>query len=164
MGLCLGALAAAAFGQGPAPRIGEFGEVTAGAIYRGAQPSDQGLKDLAEFGIRTVLDLRGDGTAARERPIVEGLHMQFIQVPLNGLSAPTNEQIARILKIIETAPGPIFIHCQHGQDRTGTVVACWRISHEHWANDKAMKEAKAYHINPVQVGMKRFIERYRAPE
>jgi protein tyrosine/serine phosphatase len=157
-------LAAAGYGQLSAPRIGNFGEVTAGAIYRGAQPSDQGLRDLVEFGVKTVIDLRGDSSAIREKGIVEALHMQFIHVPMNGLTAPTNAQIAQLMRILETAPQPVFIHCQHGEDRSGTVVACWRISHDHWPNDKALKEAKAYHINPVQIGMKRFIASYSPPQ
>ncbi len=150
--------------QSPPTGIRNFGEVTAGphaeAIYRGAQPSEANLKDLAAFGIQTVVNLRGDHSAAGEKLRVEALHMQFVHVPLNGLAAPTNEQIEKLMRVLETARRPIFIHCQHGSDRTSTVVACWRIWHDHWSNQKALEEAKAYHLSPFEVGMRRFISRY----
>ena len=150
----------AAFGQIAAPHIGNFGVVEEGAIYRGAQPSEQGFRELAASGVTTVLDLRRDGTVAWEKTLVEKLGMQFVHLPMNGLAAPTKAQIAEAMRILETAKGPVFIHCQHGSDRTGTVVACWRIGHEGWTKEQAQKEANAFHMSPAEVGMRRFIRKY----
>jgi protein tyrosine/serine phosphatase len=61
---------------------------------------------------------------------------------------------------METASKPIFIHCRHGQDRTGLVVACWRIEKYGWINKQALDEAKFYNINWLQFGMKHFIKHY----
>ena len=146
------------------PNIKNFGLVDDG-IYRGAQPSPTNILELYNFGINTILDLRGDKTVAREKIVVEALsnstkQITFINVPLNGLKAPTKEQIAQLLKILETAKRPIFFHCQHGQDRTGTLAALWRMSHDNWSNEKALQEAKFYHINPLQFSMRHLISHW----
>lgn len=144
-----------------APYIKNFGQVERGVLYRGAQPDSRGLYDLKELGIETVLDLRGDRTVERETLEVESLGMHFVSFPLNGLKAPTNIQVSQLMFLLETLPKPIFIHCQHGEDRTGTIIACWRINHN-WSPMMAMNEAKFYHINWIQFGMKRYIMNYQS--
>ena len=161
-GWLVGLLAWTGYGQVAPPQVREFGEVAHGAIYRGGQPTDAELAELAGFGIVTVIDLRGDRTVAHEKAAVESLHMQFVHVPLKELAAPTGAEIGKLMTLLETAPRPIFLHCHYGRDRTGTVVACWRIAHDHWPNGKALREAKAYHLNWVEFGMKRFIAKYVA--
>jgi protein tyrosine phosphatase (PTP) superfamily phosphohydrolase (DUF442 family) len=151
-------LACAAFGQ--MPKITNYGEVVRGVIYRGAQPDGSGLLDLAAGGFKSVLDLRGGKTVAREKIVASDLGLQFFSVPLNGLTAPTEAQVRQILFVLTVAPKPLFLHCQHGEDRTGTVVAIWRMEHG-VSNTVALQEAKFYHINPLQFGMKHFIITYK---
>ena len=139
------------------PRVTNFGEVERGTIYRGAQPTGSGLLDLAASGFKTVLDLRDDVTVAREQIVVESLGMRFINIPMKGLSAPTDAQIQQAMTTLANAPKPIFLHCKHGQDRTGIVVACWRISHNGAPNAVALQEAKFFGISIVQFGMKHYI-------
>ena len=143
-----------------APYVKNFGQVERGVLYRGAQPDGIGLYDLKELGIKTVLDLRGDRTVEREGLEVESLGMNFVSFPLNGLKAPTDLQVKQLMFLLETLPRPIFIHCQHGEDRTGTIVACWRMNHN-WSSMMAMAEAKFYHINWIQFAMKRYINNYQ---
>jgi protein tyrosine/serine phosphatase len=59
--------------------------------------------------------------------------------------------------MIETLPGPVFIHCQHGCDRTGTVIACYRIKHDKWPTEKAFKEAMLHGFSWLERGMKRSV-------
>lgn len=128
-------------------------------IYRGAQPTPDGLKFLASIGVKTVVDLRhGEDHADAEQKTAEQLGLRYINVPMEGLSAPTDEQIAGLLKLLDAADsGPVFVHCREGKDRTGTVVACYRIAHDHWSNDKALAEAKAYGMSPRQHPRQNFI-------
>jgi len=53
----------------------------------------------------------------------------------------------KALAIIESLPHPVFIHCQHGCDRTGTIIACYRIRHEQWSGKQALQEARHYGIS-----------------
>ena len=77
--------------------------------------------------------------------------------PLPGLSAPENADVERVLALIASSPSPVFVHCEHGADRTGTIVACYRMRHDGWTAAQAMAEAQRHGISVFQFGMKRFI-------
>jgi tyrosine-protein phosphatase SIW14 len=133
-------------------------------ILRGGQPSDDGFKKLAERGVKTVVDLRwvNEHSIPHEKEIVEADGMRFISVPMKGLSAPTLEQMSKVLGVLEKSDSwPVFIHCRRGADRTGTVLACYRISHDHWENQKALEEAKTYGLSVFERAMRGFIEHFQ---
>lgn len=95
-------------------------------VLRGGQPSDDGFKKLAERGVKTVVDLRGvdEHSIPHEKQVVEADGMNFVSVPMRGLSAPTQEQMSKVLTILDKSDRwPVFIHCRRGADRTGTVLA-----------------------------------------
>src|SRR5258705_13690190 len=72
------------------------------------------------------------------------------------------EQIHATLKLLGNSEhGPVYLHCRRGHDRTGVVIACFRIAHEGWSNDKAIQEANACNMNWLQVSKRRFILDYR---
>jgi protein tyrosine/serine phosphatase len=133
-------------------------------ILRGGQPSDDGFKKLAERGVKTVVDLRwvNEHSIPHEKEIVEADGMRFISVPMKGLSAPSLEQMTKVLGILEDSNSwPVFIHCRRGADRTGTVLACYRISHDHWQNQKALEEAKTYGLSSFERAMRGFIQHFQ---
>ena len=133
-------------------------------VYRGGQPAGKGWNSLAKLGVRTVVDLRRENehSSEAERRAVEAAGMRYVNVPMNGIVAPRDEQIARILALFESSSaGPVFVHCRRGADRTGTVIACYRIVHDHWQNQKALKEAKAYRMSWVEFGMKHYIRNFQ---
>lgn len=110
------------------------------------------------------MDLRREDehSARAERKAVEAAGMRYINVPMNGVVAPPDEKIAKTLALLESSSeGPVFVHCKRGADRTGTVIACYRIRHDHWDNPKALKEAKSFGMSWTQIGMKRYIESFR---
>jgi tyrosine-protein phosphatase SIW14 len=148
-----------------APGVPNFRQVN-DHIYRGAQPTDHGWKSLADLGIKTVIDLRRDGeegghSIAAEARAVEANGMRFVSIPMNGLVAPSDEQISRILALFDSGE-PTFVHCRRGKDRTGTAIACYRIAHEQWTNQKAMDEARSLGLHWIEIGMKRYIMAFRA--
>ena len=128
-------------------------------LYRGAQPAVWGYKTLASMGIKTVVDLRGDGISeALEDKLVKSHGMNFISISLDGHKAPSEDEITRILKVLDDqTKWPIFIHCRRGADRTGTVMACYRITHDHWDNQRALAEALSFDMDPAQTLMQKFI-------
>ncbi|HLJ50052.1 MAG TPA: protein tyrosine phosphatase family protein [Bryobacteraceae bacterium] len=133
-------------------------------IYRGAQPLPAGFKSLAKLGVKTVIDLRGGKEhTAEEEGLVKAAGMRYIHIPLGGYSAPTDEEITKILGILNDSGGwPVFVHCRRGADRTGTVVACYRISHDHWQNEKALTEARLHGMSWTERAMQHYILRYNA--
>jgi tyrosine-protein phosphatase SIW14 len=150
------------FAGSDTPSIPNFHQVDVN-IYRGAQPASQEFQSLAQFGIKTVLDLRDEqGHARAERKLVEAAGMRYISLPMNGLIAPTDQQISRALAVVEDiANGPVFVHCRRGADRTGTVIACYRIAHDQWRNEKALEEARTFGMSWIERGMRSYVLGYR---
>jgi protein tyrosine/serine phosphatase len=87
--------------------------------------------------------------------------MAYIQVPLNAVSAPHKADIERILSHINHSPGPVFVHCQFGCDRTGTVVACYRIRVQEQSPEIALQDAEQHGMSAFEVGMKKFIHNFQ---
>jgi tyrosine-protein phosphatase SIW14 len=133
-------------------------------LYRGAQPSDEGFRSLAKLGVKTILDLRERAGGSRsEARLVESLGMHYVNVPMNGFSAPTREQVSRVLALFDDASvGPVFVHCRRGADRTGTMIAIYRIGHDHWDNWRALAEAKAFKMAGWEHLMQSFIMHYQS--
>jgi protein tyrosine/serine phosphatase len=134
-----------------------FGKISE-TLYRGAQPDALGLTNLAKLGVKLIINLRMTNDLwAPEEVLATAQGILYTNFPLRGLGRPTDEQIRMILATIAAAPGPVFVHCQHGCDRTGTVIACYRIQHDNWTSDAALTEAVRYGISRFERGMKRFI-------
>jgi|HubBroStandDraft_4_1064222.scaffolds.fasta_scaffold349569_2 tyrosine-protein phosphatase SIW14 len=135
-------------------------------IYRGKQPTKEEIPELAGLGIKTVLDLREVwGRKSWERGAVEAAGMNYIRIGLPGTFPPTDKQIDKILAVLEDpTKGPVFIHCRRGKDRTGLVIACYRIAHDHWTNTQALKAARKEGLNRFQILMQRYIMHFHAPE
>lgn len=134
-------------------------------LYRGGQPTVAGFQSLAKMGVKTILDLREpDGRSQVEKKMVEAAGMKYVNVPFYGISTPSAVQIANALSILNNKDnGAVFVHCRRGADRTGTVVAAYRVSHDGWTNDKALHEAKDFGMTWIATGMHHFIRDYRAP-
>jgi len=156
-------LASAAQAQSvlPSADLPKFVKVS-DSLYRGAQPTEEGFQRLKELGIKTIINLRAeDELGFSEKEAVERLGLRYHNVALPGLSRPGDEQVARVMGIIEAPEnGPVFIHCRRGSDRTGTIAAIYRISHEGWTADQALTEAKRYGLSWAEFGMRRYISDY----
>jgi protein-tyrosine phosphatase len=132
-------------------------------VYRGGQPTEEGFQYLSKIGVRTVIDLReaDERSRAEERAVI-GAGMTYVNVPMTGLTPPTESEVAKLLAIMEdTSGGPVFVHCQHGADRTGAVVAAYHIDHDKWDNAHALKDAKAHAMSPFQLPRQNFIRQFR---
>jgi protein tyrosine/serine phosphatase len=132
-------------------------------VYRGAQPTDEGFRYLAKIGIKTVIDLRGASEGRRnEESVVSAAGMKYINIPMTGLTPPSEAEITRILGMLEDgATGPIFVHCQRGADRTGAVIASYRIDHDGWDNARALKEAMSNGMSFFQIPRQSFIRNFQ---
>lgn len=132
-------------------------------VYRGAQPTDQGFQSLAKLGVKTIIDLRETGDhSVSERKVVEATGMRYVTIPFQGMSAPSPADVAKVLALFDDASaGPVFVHCRRGADRTGTVVACYRIAHDRWDNQKALQEAKGFGMSWTEVAMHHYVLRYQ---
>ena len=94
-------------------------------IYRCAQPTAEGLLAAEKLGIKTVISLRAFHS---DRDEVKSTQLKRERISFNTWH-PEDEDVVRFLKLVTNpANGPFLIHCQHGADRTGTMVAICRIA------------------------------------
>src|ERR1700693_3084833 len=157
------ALALPVFAGSTVPGIQNFQQVDS-HVYRGAQPTEEGFKYLANAGVKTVIDLREtDGRSRKEEQAVTAAGMKYINVPMTGLTPPTEAEIRRILNILENdVAGAVFVHCKRGADRTGAVIASYRIDHDGWDSARALSEAKAQGMSFFQLPRQEYIRAFQA--
>ena len=130
-------------------------------VYRGGQPKEAGFAELKAMVVATVIDLRSDDqNALKEKALVERAGMKFINRPLGNWRRPDVDEINAILKEIDAATSPVFIHCKRGKDRTGTVIAVYRMTYDSKTSKEALDEAKSFGIGWWQLGMRDFINDY----
>lgn len=147
-------------GMPPSEGIANFGRVNA-TLMRGAQPDEHGIENLRRLGVATIINLRMADDAWPEEAVAAGRQgIAYVNVPMHGLRAPTDAEVARVLALLESLRPPVFLHCEHGADRTGTIIACYRMSHDHWTIDEALAEARRYGLSGWQLGMKRYVRTY----
>ncbi len=141
--LALGGLPALA-----APDLPNFHAVAPG-IWRGAAPTEAGLARLKAMGVRTVIDLRiSPRLVRREGAEARALGFHWINLPM-GADPPTPKQVATFLSTLGRAPGePVFVHCQHGADRTGCMVGIYRVTQQGWAFPRAYAEMRQDGFDP----------------
>jgi protein tyrosine phosphatase (PTP) superfamily phosphohydrolase (DUF442 family) len=116
-------------------------------LYRCEQPDEKDIPDLRALGIRSILNLRRYNTdpAALARA---GFTLLLQRMEADDL---TVDDLVAALRQIRTAPKPVLVHCWHGSDRTGSVVAAARIVFENWTPAAALDELRhggfGYHEN-----------------
>jgi protein tyrosine/serine phosphatase len=115
-------------------------------LFRGGQPSPAGLQHLKQIGVRTVVCLRWTASViAEERHLVREFGMDFENFRLNYWDLPSDEVVERFFNLMEDRDKhPIFLHCQHGKDRTGLLIAYYRIARQGWSATRAYAEMKEY--------------------
>lgn len=131
-------------------------------VYRGPQPHRSEMPDLAKSGIQRVLNLCPTLDHKRwEHAAVEAAGMRYIRIGLSPVFAPSARQMDKIMAILtDPTLGPVYVHCRRGADRTGVVVACYRITQYHWTNAQALQEARQGGLRPIEILFKRYIEHY----
>jgi protein tyrosine phosphatase (PTP) superfamily phosphohydrolase (DUF442 family) len=95
-------------------------------LWRGGEPSDEGYRSLAANGVTTIVDLRAS-TSDAELEGVRALGFEVVHLPLEDGQAPGPELVHDLMAVVEDSPGRVFLHCQAGVGRTGSVVAAYRV-------------------------------------
>ena len=118
-------------------------------LYRGAQPSSDGYAALRQLGVDTIvrLSLADEGGAAEEREVT-ALGMRYVSIPMTSIREPTDNQAIRFLTFMRDNPkSVVFVHCKSGSDRTGVMIALWRLTFDHWSVARAVSEMNAFHYH-----------------
>ena len=120
--------------------VPNFGEVTP-TLYRGGQPTAEGFENLAHMGISIVVDT---GRSKRDEPLIKKLGMTYISLPWY-CPLPKDKVFARFIEITrQNREKRIFVHCRFGDDRTGMMIAAYRMAVEGWTAKEAMQEMQEF--------------------
>jgi len=132
---------------------------TAPGIWRGAAPTEAGLRQLKAMGIKTIVDLRiAPKTVKKEGIYAHSLGFNFINLPM-GSDPPTPKQVSTLLATLKQAPSsPVFVHCQHGADRTGCMIGIYRVTQQGWTYSQAFTEMRKDGFNPRWVKLREAVQ------
>ena len=141
------ALAACSHPEAPRVRPAEWAQPVIGSsltnayrvsydVFRSEQPGVGDLPAIKALGVRSLLSLRKyhtDDTAYAKAGLV------LLQHP-SVAGAFTEADLLLALALLRDAPKPVLVHCWHGSDRTGAVIAAYRVVFQHWTKDQAVDD------------------------
>ncbi len=146
-------------------------QVVSPAVVRGGQPDEEGLQILQRAGVKLVVSLRhhsknstappsnysffrrhtDDDEIDEEKDIAHRLGLRFLNISLDGINAPSFADIDRFVELFaDNANLPMYVHCLHGRERTGFMLAAYRIKIQSWTVDEAYKEMLQQGFDPLR--------------
>src|SRR5690606_31307602 len=95
----------------------------------------------------------------KDLPIAKGLSLHLYHVPMKSKYI-SDQMIIDAMKIIKEAPKPLLVHCAHGSDRTGIVIALYRILFQNWTKEAAINEMQqgGYHFHWIHKNLIRYLQ------
>ena len=134
-----------------------------GANYmRGAQPAGGGIETLQQLGVKTVVDLRSiyDHTDALGLA-AEQAGLRYYWLPLGVWNPATDAQAKEFVALVtDESKGPFYVFCDDGLHRTGEMSAIYRVAHDHWSVEQALKEMDEVGFNPYYYSLRSYVWTY----
>lgn len=145
--------------------------VVSTAVLRGGQPDEDALKLLQKAGVKLVVNLRqhsknsvsapssysffrrhtDDDEIDEEQATCNAIGLKFLNISLDGISAPSFTDIDRFVEIFNDESNlPVYVHCLHGRERTGFMLAAYRMKVQSWTVDEAYKEMLQQGFDPLR--------------
>lgn len=107
-------------------------------LYRSEQPKPSDIADLKQLGIRSIVSLR-----QYHQDSIEFAHAGITSIQYQMDAGSVSEtNLVEVLRAIRKAQKPVLVHCWHGSDRTGFIVAGYRMVFMDWTADQAIEELR----------------------
>jgi len=141
--------------------------LVAKGVYRGSYPNVCNFSFLKSLGLKTVLFLGPEDYPAKSARFLQDNNIALISVSMAGNKEPFKtvpvDQMTQALKhITDIRNHPIYIHCNKGTHRTGTVVGCLRKL-QRWALVSIFEEYRCFAgANAKQID-EQYIELFEPP-
>lgn len=138
----------------------DYAASVAPGLLRGGAPDARGIEWLADQGVRTVVNLRHfHGRTEGDRVRAAGMRYEWI--PLESTDAPTAAQVDRFMAIVtDPEAQPVYVHCLHGVDRTGAMIALYRMRVDGWSNSDALAEMEHFGAHDLLHDLRHFVSAY----
>ncbi|HME43878.1 MAG TPA: tyrosine-protein phosphatase [Syntrophorhabdales bacterium] len=117
-------------------------------LYRSEQPIEEGMKNLKELGIKTIINLRAFYSDSDK---IKGTGLRVEELSVNVWHIE-DADVVRVLRIIRKREnGPFLIHCSRGADRVGVMIAMFRVVEQGWTKEDAIQEMEhgGYGFRPL---------------
>jgi protein tyrosine/serine phosphatase len=158
----LGQATKAAVAPAKMPGLPNFAKVSE-QLSRGAQPEAAGFAELKKLGVDIVVNLRHEPDEITwERGLVDKQGLEYVSIPWRGKNDPDTAQVVQFLELLRANPDKqVFVHCQRGAERTGVMVACYRMLAESWNVDRAADEMELFGFRAWRFGhLKKFVREF----
>ncbi len=154
-----------------------FRVVEEGKLYRSGQLSKAGLERVVhDYGIKTVVSFR-DAEEGKspvppdlwEEAFCATKGINHLRLPLRHWSfnekgvVPADENVKKFLALLADPKNqPVLAHCFRGVHRTGMYCAIYRMDHQAWSNDDAIREIQELGYDKFQneADVRGYLERY----
>lgn len=117
-----------------------------GGLYRGSRVDEAQMATLKQKGITGIVNLCKENND--DAPIAAKLGIAALHIPILDNSAPSIAQMMQFVQFAQAHP-PTYVHCEAGEGRTGTAVACYRIAVDGWTAEQAIAEGKGYGLQLI---------------
>lgn len=114
-------------------------------LYRGSRPESvadmQSMRD--RYGIQTILNLQPDSHNEQVAWAVEAGIRSPLAFGLSSVFPPDHDSVMLATSVLANdLYRPLFLHCHMGVDRTGFIVAAYRMMYQGWTYEAALKEMR----------------------
>lgn len=107
------------------------------SLYRSAQPTAEGMRNLKQQGVVTIVNLRSFNS---DRDEIGATGLAYEHLYMKAWH-PERKEAVRFLQIVtDPQRTPVLVHCQHGADRTGAMIAIYRVAVQDWSKEEAIRE------------------------
>ncbi|HLG17320.1 MAG TPA: hypothetical protein VJH03_22925 [Blastocatellia bacterium] len=129
---------------------------------RGAQPARGGVSLLKRLGVKTIVDLRSAYDVTDDARIAaESVGLRYSWMPMSVWDPPSDEETNRFLGLVkDDSQGPFFVFCADGFNRTGEMSAIYRIAHDRWSAEQALKEMDDFGFSPYYYTLRNYVWSY----
>ncbi len=128
-------------------------------LYRSAQPSAAGFKELEKLGIKTIINLRREHSDQKN---LQGTALKYYEIPSKATEVKEDDLLEFLKIVTNPEEGPYLIHCRRGADRTGLFVAVYRIVVQGWSKAEAIREMEAggYGFNNTYTNIVKYLHTF----
>ena len=126
-------------------------------VWRGAAPTTEGYRNLAQAGVRTVVDLRAEEGIEADSKTVTDLGMKMVRIPMRDGQVPSADEVDAFLTVAGESDGTVFVHCGAGVGRTGAMAGAYLVNQGELSRTAALRRNLA--VGPPSLEQIAFVAR-----